>query len=174
MGARIFVVGGGLALVAAAFIIQACGGTEEPVAPGADGGGADVVDSAPPKDTAPPPEEDAAACDLSADFTNDIPDAAIADGGSTTGICVQCANSKCAAQIDDCNKDCPCQGIAASALDCYVKNPGNPTVCAAPFLGVEDTTRDIGIALITCINSGCKNECATAQFQDAGNDADAN
>jgi hypothetical protein len=175
MGARIFVVSGGLALLAAALVIQACGSTET-VTPSADGGGPDVVaDKAPVKDTAPP-DDDAATCDLSADFTSDIPDAAIADGASTSGLCVQCANSKCAKEVDNCNLDCPCQGLAASALDCYLKNTADPTVCAAGFIGsgIEQSTQNIGIALLTCINSKCKDDCATASFQDAGKDADAN
>lgn len=173
MKARIFLLAGSACFVAAAFVIQACGDTEPVTGPETDAA-ADVADSG-QKEAAPPVvDDDAATCDLSADFTTQIPDAAIADGSSTTGLCVQCANAKCGKQVDDCNKDCPCQELAAEALDCYLKNTDNPFACAGNFAGVDQTTQQIGIALIGCINNGCKDECATEQFQDAGPDADAN
>ncbi|MBX3225472.1 MAG: hypothetical protein KF795_33510 [Labilithrix sp.] len=175
MGARIIVVMGGVALVGAAFVVQACGETEVAPEPVADAG-PDVEDSA-PAEAAPPEDEDAATCDLSADFTTKIPDASIADGASTTGICLQCANDKCKAQVTACNQDCPCQGIVGEALECYLKNTSNPLVCAGSLAAVDDNTRNLGIALIGCINSGCKDECATAALQpdggaDAGPDAE--
>lgn len=175
MGSRFFLVAGGIGLVATAFVIQACGDTE-PVDATPPDSGADVVVDSGQQEAAPEPEEDAATCDLSADFTKQIPDASIADGASTSGLCLQCAHTKCKAQIDDCNQDCPCQDLAATGLDCYLKNSSNPTVCASAFLGVDDNTQQIGIALLGCINSGCKEECATESFQpkDAGSDADAN
>ncbi|MBX3264463.1 MAG: hypothetical protein KIS78_25685 [Labilithrix sp.] len=169
MGARIFVVVGGAALVGAAFVMQACGETE-PAAEPVNDAGLDVEDSAPSED-APPVDEDAATCDLSADFTEQIPDASIADGASTSGLCLECAKAKCGAQIAACNQDCPCQGVVGEALECYLKNTSNPFVCAGSLATVDDNTRNLGIALITCINSGCRDECATSSFQDAGSDA---
>ncbi|MBX3198516.1 MAG: hypothetical protein KF894_10320 [Labilithrix sp.] len=168
MGARIFVVMGGVALVGAAFAMQACGETEPAAEPVADAG-LDVEDSAQPE-AAPPVDEDAATCDLSADFTADIPDASIADGASTSGLCLQCAKDKCEAQITACNQDCPCQGVVGEALECYLKNTSNPFACAGSLAAVDDNTRNLGIALIGCINSGCRDECATSSFQDGGSD----
>ena len=175
MGARFFLVAGSIGLVAAAFVIQACGETEATTDPAADTG-ADVAVADSGQKAAAPGDDDAATCDLSADFTKKIPDASIADGASTSGICLQCAQAKCQAQLDDCNTDCPCQELAAEGLDCYLKNASNPLACAASFTGVDDDTQQIGFALIGCINSGCKKECATDSFQptDAGSDADAN
>ena len=175
MGARFFLVAGSIGLVAAAFVIQACGETEPTTAPAPDSG-ADVAVADTGQKEAAPVDDDAATCDISADFTKQIPDASIADGASTSGICLQCAQAKCKAQLDDCNTDCPCQELAADGLDCYLKNTSNPLVCAGNFTGVGDETQQIGIALIGCISSGCKVECATESFQpnDAGSDADAN
>ena len=175
MGARFFLVAGSIGLVAAAFVIQACGETEPTPASTPDSGADVAVSDSGQKDTAPV-DDDAATCDLSADFTKDIPDASIADGASTSGICLQCAKAKCGAQIDDCTTDCNCQEIAGEGLDCYLKNASNPTVCVGSFLGVDEKTQQIGLALLSCINSGCKDECATESFQpnDAGSDADAN
>ena len=177
MGARFFLVAGSIGLVATAFLIQACGETEPAPSAPADSG-ADVVLDSGQKDTAPPTEEDAATCDLSADFTKQIPDASIADGASTSGICLQCAKAKCQAQLEDCNQDCPCQELAADGLACFLKNSANPLVCAGRFTGVDQNTQQLGFALLGCINSGCKEECATDAFQpgDGGTDAatDAN
>jgi hypothetical protein len=172
--ARTFLVCGSAALIAVALVIQACGSTEETPAVTTDGGGgADVAkDTTPPKDTAAPPEEDATTCDINADFTKEIPDAAIGDSGSTTGICLGCAKQKCQKEITACNTDCPCQGLAAEALDCYLKNSDNPFACAGSFAGVDQKTQGIGLGLLQCINSGCKKECATDSFQqDGGPDA---
>ncbi len=173
MKARIFLLGGSISLIAAAFVVQACGDTE-PVttAPEVDSG-ADVVDSSPPKEAAPA-DEDAATCDLSADFTTEIPDASIADGATTTGVCLACAHVKCQKQLDECNQDCDCQGLAGDALGCYLANSANPLLCAGNFAGVDSNTQQIAIAAVSCINSGCKKECATEAFLDGGTDADAN
>jgi len=175
MGPRFFLVAGGIGLVTTAFVIQACGETEPtPAAPVDSGADVAVADSG--QKEAAPADEDAATCDPSADFTKQIPDASIADGASTSGSCLQCAQAKCKAQIDACNQDCDCQQLAAEGLDCYLKHASNPLVCASSFVGVSEETQNIGFALIGCLNSGCKDPCATNSFQpsDAGSDADAN
>ncbi len=175
MGARFFLAAGSLGLVATAFVIQACGETEPTNSAPVDSGADVIVDSG-QSDTAPPSDDDAATCDLSADFTTQIPDASIADGASTSGICLQCAKAKCKAALDDCNQDCPCQELAAEGLECFLKNSSNPLVCAGSFSGVDQNTQQLGFALLGCINSGCKEECATEAFlpSDGGSDADAN
>jgi hypothetical protein len=168
MAARIFLVSTGVCLMAAAFVIQACGDDSEGTtpAPVADSG-ADVVDSG-PADTGPDVEEDAATCDLSADFSSKIPDASIADGATTSGVCLQCAHAKCGAELTACNTNCDCQDLAAKGLDCYLKNTSNYLVCASEFAGVGTDIQNLGLALIMCISSGCKTECATAALQPDG------
>lgn len=159
-----------LALVAVG--LEACGGDSTEATPTADSGSeaaADVVVEA-----APDAPADAATCDLSADFTTQIPDASIADGASTSGICAGCVKSKCAAQVEKCNKDCNCQGLAADALECFVKNGSSQAgllTCAAGFASVPTETRNTGIALFSCVNGSCAQECATSQFLDGGTDA---
>lgn len=172
MRARIFLLGGCVGLVAAAFVVQACDESEPTTAASEADSGPDVIDGGPLKEAAAP-EVDAATCDPSADFTTQIPDASILDGATTTGICLQCAHAKCAEQLDKCNEDCACQGLAGEALQCYLMSSENPIACAGSFIDVDTTTQQAGIALLTCINSECKADCATAAFQDAGADADA-
>jgi hypothetical protein len=137
--------------------MQACGDTENPVAPPG-------VDSGP--EVAPPPP-DAATCDLSANLLDKIPDAAIADGASTSGVCIRCANAKCATQVSACNANCQCQSVVARGLDCYLKNTTDPTACLAQFATVDVKIQSIGLVLVTCLNSACEQECATASFQEA-------
>jgi hypothetical protein len=179
MRARIFLVTGAVGLIAASFLIEACGETETPKT-ASDAGTADVVvDSAPPKEAAA--EEDAATCDLSADFSTQIPDASIADGATTTGICLQCARNECDSELDSCNQDCDCQGFAGAALGCYLENAGASQQviiqkCGSQFLSVSGSTRQLGLGLVSCLQTNCKTECATDALtpSDAGPDADAN
>lgn len=179
MRTRFFVLAASVtSLVAAALglAIGGCGETEETPAPV--DAGSDVVDSG-KKETAPPVEEDASPCDTSADFSKQIPDAAIADGASTTGICVGCAQKNCKKYIDDCNKNCECQGLAAEALECYAKSGGDIVGCLGKFANSSPSkeTQQTGVGLFTCLNGSCKDECQTAAFDpdagDAGGDADA-
>jgi hypothetical protein len=178
MRARIFLVIGAISLNAVAFVLQACGETEPAaVSNSTADSGADVVDSgsAKPDSASSPADDDAATCDLSADFSTKIPDASIADGASTSGLCLGCAKANCNAEVTACNQDCPCQELASSALDCYLKNTANPILCAGNFTGVDTNTQQLGFAIISCLQDECKAECATESFVgDAGKDADAN
>lgn len=174
MRARFFIVTSALALVATAFVVQACGETEPTSTTTGTDSGADVVDSG-QKETAPP-EQDSATCDLGADFSAKIPDASIADGATTSGICLGCAKSKCTDEVKACNTDCTCQELATDAVTCYLANTTNPVVCAGNFVGVDTNTQQLAFGMLNCLNESCKEECATESFQsqDAGNDADAN
>jgi hypothetical protein len=157
------------------FAIQACGSTEEASAVG-DAGVEAAADARPPVDSSLPDVKDSApACDPTRDFLKDIPDASIADGATTTGICVGCAKQKCKMDIDNCAKDCPCQNLASGALECYLKTQA--ITCGAPFFNANADTRAIGLSLVGCIQEDCKDECAADSFNpDAGDagDADAN
>jgi hypothetical protein len=169
MRTRFFVLGCS-GLVAVAGIVEACGGDSTETPAPTDAGKDVVADVA--KDTNPPVEDDAATCDLKGDFTKSIPDAAIADGASTTGLCLQCAKAKCAGEIEACNKDCPCQGVADDALQCFIKNSNKSAVeliqlCGGEFGNVPAETQQIGFALGQCVLGKCKAECP-ADISDAG------
>ncbi|HVH44394.1 MAG TPA: hypothetical protein VM925_18705 [Labilithrix sp.] len=179
MGARVIVLGACVCVGATALVVQACGSTEDVQQPVADSG-PDVIDSGEP-DVVKVEQKDSATCDLSADFTTKIPDAAIADGASTSGLCLACTNAKCKEQVDACNQNCRCQEVADEALTCYLQNTANPYVCGAQVggAGADDETRTIAINLIVCVNSSCTKECATEEYTGpkdagAGADADAN
>src|SRR5437588_9668241 len=123
MRVHAFLIGATVSLVAVMAGIQACGGDTSSGTTPTDAGNDVTLDTKPPP---PPPPDDAGAdsatCDLSADFTTKIPDASIADGESTTGICIGCVEAKCKKDLDSCNQYCPCQSAAAKALECYAKN----------------------------------------------------
>jgi hypothetical protein len=173
MRVRFFFLAVSVSLVASAAGMQACGGTEEssPQASNGDAGqeAAAPADAAKPDTGAPDTGVDSSPCDTNADFTANIPDAAIADGASSTGLCVACAQANCADDISDCNHLCECQGLMDDALDCYAKNPGNPIACAGPFLGASKETQSIGASIIGCLQKNCEAECPTG-VKDAGAD----
>lgn len=167
MRIRIFLALASASFVAAGFGVEACGGSS-------DSGANDTKDSGVAETAADTGAKDAAGdadsgapCDTTKDFLGLIPDASIADGASSTGVCVGCTKSKCSAEVAACAGDCDCQGIAGTALTCYAKTQ-DPLGCAGQFLGVKKKTQDIGLALFGCVQNKCKNECATASLPDGG------
>jgi hypothetical protein len=175
MRIRFFVIGFSAVLLGGGFAVQACGGTQSDSTPATDAG-QDVVDAT-VKDTFVPDVVDAApACDKNADFLKDVPDAAIADGGSSVGICLGCAKVKCANEINACKADCPCQGVAAKGLECIAKaqTQAQQLACASSFTGVPSSTQKLGLALAGCLSNNCDNECQASNLLDGGPDADAN
>ena len=152
-----------LSLGLAALVLQAvpaCGSTDSTAAPDAE------VDA--PVDTGPP---DSATCDLSANLLDKIPDASLADGASTTGLCLGCANAHCGSTIQQCNQSCPCQGAVSSGLTCFLQNPGSPTSCLGSFLTVDSQTQSLGFGLLSCVQTFCDNECQASKLEDAGKEA---
>lgn len=167
MRARSMLLGVSVALAATGGALQACSGDTEST-PAADAG-PDVVDSG-PKDTGADVAVDSSPCDTSQDFTARIPDASIADGASTTGVCMGCVNANCKSAVDKCNKDCTCAGLADDALECYATSQ-DALKCGGPFFNAPSSTQKIGIELFGCVNNSCKTECAVDAFiQDAGAD----
>jgi len=159
--------------VAAGFAIQACGGDTSADPPAVEAGvpEAGIADTG-PKDTGADAKDAAPPCDPNADFTTKIPDASIADGASTTGLCAACAKTKCKTELAACNKDCPCQNLASGALDCFAKSQ-DLLKCGSGFFGANSTTQNIGLAMFDCIRDECNAECAADQFApDAGDAGD--
>lgn len=177
MRIRFFLAVVSASLLVTGFGIQACGGTSEETA-GADAAPEAQAAETGPKDSSLPDVADARPpCDPTKDVLKDIADASIADGASTTGACLACAKSKCAAEIGDCQKDCSrtttdlgCQDLAGKALECYAKTQDIFT-CAGQFATVGNPTRNIGIALGACVNNNCKTECGVPDL-DAGDAGD--
>ena len=159
-------------LFSAGFAIQACGSTTNDAASAADSGPEAAVEAS-IKDTSVADAKDAAPpCDTTADLTTKIPDASIADGASTSGLCVGCMKRVCPQALAACNMDCTCQGLAGDALNCFVKTQA--ISCGAPFLNGGAGTLAIGKQLLGCVSGGCANECAFSAFNmDGGADADA-
>ena len=168
MRIRFFLALASVSFVAAGFAIQACGGSSDDTAnPVKDSGVAETAAETGPKDAAVNTAEAAVPCDPNKDYLGAIPDASIADGASTTGICVGCAKSKCKAEVAKCGADCTCQQIAGGALDCYAKTQ-DLIGCGSKLLSVPAATRTIGIALFSCIQKDCADECAASSFGDGG------
>jgi hypothetical protein len=159
-------------LFGAGFAVQACGSTTNDVATVADSGPEAAIEPV-MKDSSVPDAKDAAPpCDTTADLTTKIPDASIADGASTSGLCVGCMKTVCPEALAACNMDCTCQGLAGDALNCFVKTQA--ISCGAPFLSGGSSTLAIGKQLLGCVSGGCADECAFSAFNmDGGADADA-
>jgi hypothetical protein len=169
MRTRFFFLAASVTSIAAAAVAQGCGDTETTTTPG--DAGADVAAPGPKRDSAPPAEDAEPPCDTTKDFAADIPDAEIADGASTTGLCVGCAQANCKSFIDDCNENCQCQELAGDALECYAKT-ANIIGCVGQFATAKVTkeTQSTALGLFSCINDECKDECQTEQFADGGAD----
>jgi hypothetical protein len=169
MRIRLFLVLVSAGLVASGFAIQACGSTvNEDTA--VDGGGPDVAEASAKDNYVPDAKEAAAPCDTNKDILKDIPDASIADGASSVGKCLGCAQVKCKAELDSCKKDCACQDVAAKALECYAKTQS--IACAGSFQSVPKETQQIGIKLAGCVQSNCDPECQASTLADAGDGGD--
>src|SRR5690349_12107614 len=85
--------------------VQACS-TDDPANVDASDSGAETA-----RDTNYAFQDVEALCDPDADILNEVKDAAIGDGSSTTGICVACMRKTCATPLGECSHDCLCQGI---------------------------------------------------------------
>lgn len=167
MSARFFLV---LAVVGCGPVflgLQACGGSSTGFAPdaaaetGPQQGLTDPVGSRDAASDTVVADSGAGLCDPEKDFFTDIPDASIADGASTSGICVSCTKANCSQEIAACARECDCQDVAGAALECYVQTQSLLT-CASSFTGVSQETQRVGIALFSCLQSSCKTECATS------------
>ena len=172
MRVRSWFVGFTGTVMAAAAVLWACGGTEStstPVDSGTDTGPVTPTDSG-PKDASGQGQVDSgfdAGCDLDADFTEQIPDAAIPDSGTTTGLCLACGNEKCTQQIDACNADCSCKTVADKAIICYAKSGGQIGASFITCLGGIPKNYQTAASLLTCLRDKCPSECAADQV-DAG------
>jgi len=160
-----------MSLASAGVGIQACGGSsdgEAAATPDAAPEAAAVVEAGPKDASTADAFDERPPCDTTKDILKDIPDASIADGASTTGECLGCARTKCAAEITDCQKDCSrtatdlgCQDLAGKALECFAKTQ-DLFSCAGQFATVGNPTRSIGIALGGCVGQKCQTECGVA------------
>jgi hypothetical protein len=179
MRIRFFLTCVSMTLVGAGFGIQACGGSSES-GPAADAAPEAAAETGPRDSSTAPDVFDARPpCDPNKDILKDVPDASIADGSSTTGLCLQCATTKCSAEIKDCQKDCSrsttdlgCQDFAGKMLECYAQTQ-NFFACASKLgigLSTPQPTRNIGIALGGCVGDQCKDECGVDE-PDSGVDS---
>ncbi|HSO35092.1 MAG TPA: hypothetical protein VLT33_21340 [Labilithrix sp.] len=168
MRIRLFLALASISFVAAGFGIQACGGSsDDTVQATPDANVAETAAETGPKDAGGDAADAAPPCDTKRDFLADIPDASIADGASSTGVCVGCVKSKCNAEVAKCAGDCVCQSVAGNALDCYAKTQ-DILGCAGKLATVPKATQTIGIALFSCVQQSCKDECAASAFTDGG------
>lgn len=115
------------------------------------------------------------ACDPNADLLAKVDDASIADGSSTTGVCLSCARARCSEAIAECTGECACQRIVSDAIGCYVTT--QQITCAAELANVfvKNVTRQHALALVGCVKSACTAECvidggAPDAAEDAGGD----
>ena len=169
MRIRFFLALASVSFFAAAASVQACGGSSDdgPAAAKPDASIAETSTETGAKDATSDTADAAPPCDPKKDFLADIPDASIADGASSTGVCIACVKAQCSADVAKCAADCVCQGVAGGALDCYAKSQ-DIVKCASSLIAVPKATQTIGIGLFTCVQKSCKDECAAAAFVDGG------
>lgn len=157
-----------VAMPAAGFIAVGCGGDSDDSAATPDSGadvtvahdaGPDVVtviDAAPPR------------CDDGGIENLNIPDAALGDGGATTGSCLTCTKESCAGQVAKCDKDCDCENGIDDALTCIASKGGLDISCLGDLQDNANAT-----ALGTCIYSACSDECGIGALLGDGGLPDA-
>lgn len=159
-------------LLATVLVVQACGSTEDASSP-ADAGTDAVVTETGPADTGAKDggSDSQTPCDTSKDFLADVPDADIADGASSSGVCLGCLKNKCKSSLDMCNVDCNCREVVSGALDCYAK--GGQVIQCVLGSKTQPTmkTQQIGLALFGCMQQSCNDECAVDEFLPDGGDA---
>lgn len=144
-------------------LLVACGGTaDDTVTPDA---GSDVTVDAPKDlgapdvvvDAGPPP------CATDADlFTISVPDANIGDTGVSVQACATCLKTSCKSDITDCNAVCECKDAIISVYDCLGKGKALQTCGIQNFLGAGQETQNIGVSILGCASSKCKDECGLA------------
>lgn len=177
MRARAIFLWSCICVLPAAVIQVACGGEDDGGAAKPDSGTpAPAADAAGDAPTTTPgdddDDDDNDNCDKTADFTKNIPDASIADGASSTGACIGCANAKCATQVKACNENCICQDVADDALPCILQNAGNPIACL-DVLGdaiTDKPAQNAALGIFQCVSAQCEEECALDELlpSDAG------
>jgi len=125
------------------------------------------------RDTSYAFEEAEALCDPDADILNEVKDASIGDGASTTGICVACVRKTCATPLADCARDCLCQGIMRDAIGCYLETQN--IVCLGKLTSylLTNATRSKALAVAGCAQAGCPTECAVDAGPDSSTPFDA-
>jgi hypothetical protein len=173
MRMRLFFLGAMVTTVSAAAAMQACGGDAE-TTPVADAG----VEASPDA-RRPPPEASAPdtgpECDLSGNFLASIPDASLADGATTSGLCLGCLEENCPADLAACNADCNCRAVVSEVLDCYLQGGALIPCALSTSTSPSGATQQIGAGIAGCIQQDCETECAVDELmpQDGGADADA-
>lgn len=87
-------------------------------------------------------------------------DASIADGATTTGICVGCMRSNCEEQVRACAINCQCQGIMGDAIECYFTTQN--LACAGRLTDylVRQETRAAALTMLGCARTSWTEECA--------------
>jgi hypothetical protein len=101
------------------------------------------------------------------------PDAAIGEGGASVGLCLGCIKSNCAAELNACAADCPCNNGIESVLGCVLQG-GAILTCGAPILSLPGNSSNLGLALGQCLGTNCQAECTPAVdagSKDGGGDA---
>jgi hypothetical protein len=173
MRIRFFLAVASMSVVAVGVGVQACGGSSTDTAT------ADAATEASTEAGKPDAEVDARPpCDPTKDIVANIPDAAIGDGGATTGKCIACVKTSCAAEVKTCQGDCSlsdtelgCQDLAGKAIECYTKTQ-NFLSCAGGFITARKSTQALGLALGNCVSNSCKTECGVPDLTDAGDAGD--
>ncbi len=177
MRVRYWVLFGSMSMGVVGAFAAGCGSTD--ATPTADAGSdvttSDVAaDQASDQNTGADVKDAGSSCVEDASIaTLSPPDAALADGASSVGICLGCIKGSCNAELAACAADCPCNNAVQGVIGCVLKG-GQILTCGAPILGLPGNSSNLGLALGQCLAAGCQAECAPgldAGAKDTGTDA---
>lgn len=169
MRVRALIVLGLASLTTAGLVITACGGEEEtppgssPEDGGSDSGPGPGADSGGDGDAKVPTED----CDKSKDFLDDVPDASLANGASSSGECVACLRASCKATLDLCNVDCECREFVGETIGCVAEGTAAFTECATAAMmnGLPSAeVQGIGLSIYQCATTNCNEACALSDL----------
>jgi hypothetical protein len=177
MRVRNLLVMGSLSLCLGGVFAAGCGGSSES-SPAQDAGNdttSDVGSDQSVADTSTSDvKEGGNACVEDASLTQlNLPDASIADGGSSVGLCMGCIKANCDAELTACAADCPCNNAVETVLSCVLTRGFNQA-CLGPVLTLTGNSQQLGLGLGQCLLGSCQNACAPgldAGTGDSGGDA---
>ncbi len=155
-----------------------CGSTttDNPVVDAGGDTSADVTLDQGAQDTGADVKDSGVACvEDSSIATLSPPDAAIADGASSVGICLGCIKGNCDTELNACAADCVCNNAVEGIIGCVLTGTAI-TTCGAPLAGLTGNSQLLGLSLGQCLIGNCRAECAPnidAGQTDSASDAPA-
>lgn len=159
MRIRSFMVITSAGLLAASLSILACGGDSEDSTGDRDSnlvadGSAEASDAG--------SDVRADACDTPTDILATVPDASLADGSTSSGLCMACLDSKCSSVIDKCEQDCNCRAVVSDVLGCFSQKGDLMSCFTSTVEQPSAATQALGLSFLSCVSGPCEQACGSS------------